>query len=732
MIKLYERENMRSFARFLLVMLCATPLGVANAVVSSTAGNNLTAYNGESGATNNNKWNNLMNARSGGSESNATADFGNCNALIMRCAQPKCSNGGCTDMSVTGAIVSGCVQSNASCKQYGGELVEYISAQLIASSTAKANAATNAANAASAAAANAAAQQNAQQMAAMQQQMQQMQMEMAQQNAQTVAQLQNALNEQKQMTADAIASVNAARQDTNTYQPTQPVETSRDLTDSQIVAAQNGVSADVLAREQISGKILSSIENAETQLKTLKATMNNVFEYAGCDSRGNNCSGPKRVKIFKQKAEGFFDPYENVLDEMYDALVLAQSVGVDITDIYMMLNGSCNVWGKYLCNLGETVREKVCDEGEDIIETRDNDGRVVQTVTSCTKYHYEYVTKTTVQYNSSTCGKDGKSIPGDRVRGGHECRNNQVVPPEDDTACTLQSTIVDDGSEDSKVQRDWLWADSSDSGANIRVGCASSALETSKLFRGRKKQASIDIETLQRIIAQDAPQTASKYLRNNYTDDSVEKIKYCAIGPDQYANLQKWVATKGMPKNICMKNSAAIAQVRNDGVLTANTERAIQASKTAEMYRMCTSGGYRNCESVAQDNNNRDFTKPLLPGNCCATTDAIMCVTYAGGISWKNGRCICAGDKDSVSNYRSEEGKCMILSNYCKTRKTMPLESNNSCYSSCEQYCTTDKGIKNNNKQCRNNSGDLKNLSSGQTCKSSWDESLEKCVCNIM
>lgn len=729
---------MRKFARFLLVMLCATPIGVANAVVSSTAGNNLTAYNGESGATNNNKWNNLMNARSGGSENTATADFGNCNAVIMRCAQPKCSNGGCTDMSVTGAIVSGCVQSNAACKQYGGELVEYISAQLVASSTAKANAAANAANTA---AANAAAQQNAQQMAAMQQQMQQMQMEMAAQNAQTVAQLQNALAEQKQMTADAIASANAARQDMSAYQQTQPVQadTSRDLTDSQIVAAQNGVSADVLAREQVSGKILSSIENAETQLKALKATMNNAFEYAGCDSRGNNCSGPKRVKMFKQKAEQFFDPYENVLDEMYDALVLAQSVGVDITDIYMMLNGSCNVWGKYLCNLGETVREKVCDEGEDIIETKDKNGHVVQTVTSCTKYHYEYVTKTTVPYDSDTCGKDGKSIPGSRVRGGHECVYGQVVPPEDDTACTLQSTIVDDGSEDSKVQRDWLWGDVGESGANIRVGCASSALESSKLFRGRKKQATIDIETLQRIIAQDAPQTASKYMRNNYTDDSIEKIKYCAIGPNQYANLQKWVATKNLPKNICMKNSAAIAQVRNDGVLTANSERAMQATEAAEMYSKCTSGGYKNCQSVEQSNGARDFSKPLYPGNCCATSDAIMCVTYAWGIGWENNRCVCADDSKDVSNYRSEEGKCMTLDSYCKTRKTMPLvngkpanSKDNNCYDSCEKYCTTNKGEKTTKTQCRNESGKLEDIQRNQTCKSSWNDNLGICECRIM
>ena len=293
---------MKTLIGFLSVLLCVAPFGVVSGAVPSTAGNNLTAYNGEGGAANNNRWNAAMNSRSGGNETNATADFGNCNALIMRCAQPKCSNGGCTDMSVTFAIVNGCVQSSAQCKQYGDELTQYISAQLVAQNTAKANAS---AAAAQNAAAQAAAQQSAQQMAQMQAQMQQMQAEMAAQNAQTVAQLQSALEEQKQLTANAIAEATAVRE-----APTQQTAQSsagNDLSASQLAAAERGVSADVLAREQISGQILSSIENAETQLKALKATMNDVFSYAGCDSRGNNCTGPKRVKMFKQKAEGFFD-----------------------------------------------------------------------------------------------------------------------------------------------------------------------------------------------------------------------------------------------------------------------------------------------------------------------------------------------------------------------------------------------------------------------------------------
>ena len=42
-------------------------------------------------------------------------------------------------------------------------------------------------------------------------------------------------------------------------------------------------------------------------------------------------------------------PYDTVVDKIDDALNVAQVVGVDLTDIYMMLNDSCNSWGEYMC-----------------------------------------------------------------------------------------------------------------------------------------------------------------------------------------------------------------------------------------------------------------------------------------------------------------------------------------------------------------------------------------------
>ncbi|MBO7066344.1 MAG: hypothetical protein J6W40_01835 [Alphaproteobacteria bacterium] len=534
---------MKYFARFFMAALCAVPFGAGFCAVPTTRGNNLTAYNGASGSTNNNNWNALMNVRSGSDAAELpTADFGNCNAVILRCAQPKCANGGCTDMNIAATIVNGCVQSNEACKQYGDDLIGYIAAQLVANSTAKANAA-------QAAAANAAAEQSAQQMAQMQAQMQQMQSEMAAQNAETVAQLQSALDEQKELTAQAIAEAAAARSTPATTSSTSILGSTGDsntpqqaangaLTAAQQMAAQNGVSADVLAREQIGGQILSSLENAETQLKALKTSMEDAFKYAGCDSKGSGCAGPKRVRTFKEKAMAFFDPYENVLDELYDALITAQAVGVDISDIYMMLNDSCNVWAQYLCS----TTERYIKQPQYEIQP---DGSLK--VTS----DYTMV-RSWPKYVSDNC-PNGQSVNTNGARGGRPCMIGQVIPPEDDVSCTLQKTLT--SGED--VQRNWLWEEQGEYNGNIRVGCASSALEASKFFRNRKKGSSLDIDILKRIIEQDAPSVYGTMWKNTgaKTAPNPDGIKYCAVSDETLADLEKIVSLKALPKTVCVADN---------------------------------------------------------------------------------------------------------------------------------------------------------------------------------
>lgn len=579
---------MKPITRVLLLALCLTPGGGAIAAVPSTLGSNLTAYNGASGATNNNNWNNLMNNRT----APAAADFGNCNAVILRCAQPKCANGGCSSMDVAQPIVTGCVQSNDACKQYGDDLVQYISAQLVASSTAKAN---EQAAAAQTAAAQAAAAQSAQQMQQMQQQMQQIQSEMAAQNAQTVAQLQSALEEQKQLTAQAIADATAA-QSAQVAAPAQAAtdQTTTTLNDAQITAANNGVSADVLAREQISGQILSSIENAEAAMKNLKTVMQNTFDYAGCDSNGNNCTGPKRVKIFKERALEFFEPYETVLDEIYDALIMAQSVGVDITDIYMMLNGTCNAWAQYLCSEGQVM-----------------------------------------YYDNTNC-QNGRSVPVSSgtasVLGGAQCTIGQVVPMSDG-GCQLIKMMTDKD----EIQRNWLYAQDGDNGMSVRVGCASEALDNSTLFRNRKKESTIDIDTLKRIIAQDAPSVfgGNRFAQSLKPDP--DGVKFCSINASSFTDLQKAVSLKQLPDKVCVKDAQLESLYKSDGKLAEGTAANAQNSVFTKCESQPNGIKYNECLCKNSTSKNANWNTTESKCECVGSTtytefdfDRALCVDKNG------------------------------------------------------------------------------------------------------
>ena len=563
---------MKSISKFLVVALTLVSVTPATAAVATTAGSNLTAFNGASGAMNNNTWNTMMNTRGQTNTSAPRADFGNCNALILRCAQPKCASGGCTTMEIANPIVSGCVQSNATCKQYGDELVEYISAQLVASSTARANAQ---AAAAQTAAAQAAAQQTNEQLEQMQAQMQEMQASMERQNAETANTLRDALAKQQEMAAPKAATTDAAPdQATTNDTPTLTPATDDDATDTdsqtitdglttaQKIAAKSGLSADLLARDQITGQIMSKIENAQTQLKALMAAMNDTFEYAGCDTSGNNCAGPKRVKTFKQRAMNFFEPYNAVLDELYDALIMAQSVGVDITDIYMMLNGTCNAWAKYLCTQDQVMHytNQNCKDGISVSEPE-----VVVT-------------------NNGNYVKWG-------VHGGAKCKVGQVVPMSDGGCQLIQMLTSND-----EVQYNWLYPDEGFENAQVRIGCASEALESSALFRNRKKQASIDIETLQRIIEQDAPSVyGSSRLRSNTKPDP-DGVKYCAVNADTLVDLQKSANLKKLPSKICTTDADLLTKWNEKPGVTSGETTEIDATVKASEFLTFNCNSSEKCK----------------------------------------------------------------------------------------------------------------------------------------
>lgn len=503
--------------RFFCGVVCAAFVVPAFANVAKTVGNNLTAYSG-TGAISNNQWNTMMNARTNAPATSATANYGNCNAVILRCASPKCASGGCADMGIARPIVAGCVNSNNACKKYGDELIDYITAQVVAQSTAKLREQEQAiaiaqANAeAQAAAASAAAEQSNAQMQQMQMQMQQMQSQMAEsmnamreqmaaQNESQVAQIQTALAAQNSysISGDSGADMAAALEG---------------LSVAEQLAIKNNVNPDLLVREQMGGQIQTAIDDAMTAMNNLKGKLDAVLEYAGCDAGANSCTGPRRVKKFKELANAFFDPYENVLDSTYDALIMAMSVGVDVNDAIMLLSDSCNLWGLYNCDRAPEDCEGVSEK------------------------------------NDCLCSDQDKKLCYYRV----ETENGKVNAKQ--SHCRLVK-VLKDGEE---VLREWVDGNSGITGAT-QVACASDAIMNFGLFKGRSKESPIGIDALRNLVNTDSNTGACGVKNSNEAYDySACKIEKCAVNPnnksdDYWEVLETAVQTKILPtKDTAKKN----------------------------------------------------------------------------------------------------------------------------------------------------------------------------------
>ena len=490
---------MKFISKILFVVCCVMPITATAAPIATTLGSNLTGYNGNSSVATN-QWNTMTNPRANIQNTTVKNNFGNCNALILRCATPKCAGGGCADAEIAKQIVVGCVNTNASCKQYGDDLVNFISAQLVSDSVAAQNAA--------AAAATAAANQSAEQIANMQQQMQMQMAQMQEQNNAQISALQESQRANQEMMLSAAESAKASAPSA--------VDADTGLNATQTAAAQSGVDAEVIQRATITGQILTGMESVDSSLNQLKTTMRDAFRYGGCNEiNGDNCTGPKRVKKFKELSMKFFDPYDALVDNLEDALLRAQSVGVDMGDIYMLLSGSCNRYAKYICMYnGETPR-----------------------------YHQKVSSsRSKASAGGTNCDGDGKSITGNGVRGGHDCADGMVIPPEDLVACTVNEIYNDvDGYE--KVQEAWLNPDESSTGI-IRVGCASDIV-SSGIFgrRARTRKSVANIDVLQYLIMQDAPNT-----NNEITKDNIKN--YCSTAYLE-PKLKSATMSRSLPPEMC-------------------------------------------------------------------------------------------------------------------------------------------------------------------------------------
>jgi len=571
MIKLIGRENMKNCIKFLLAVVAFSPLGSAVAApISQTAGSNLTGYNGAMGSMAGNQWNTMTNSRQG--STSAKADYGNCEAVILRCAKPKCSGSGCTDFNVAKSIAAGCVNSNAACKKHGDALTEFIAGQLVSSAQAVAQQQ-------QAAAQSAAAQQSAEQISMMQQQMQMQMQQMQEQNNAQMASLQNALEESQRAAAEAqAAAVQQAQQ-----QAAAP-DVNTGLTAVQTAAVKSGVSEDTIARATITGQIMSSMEGVDTSLANLKATMREAFRYAGCNEvNGDNCTGPKRVKKFKELSMKFFEPYDALVDNLEDALIRAQTVGVDMSDIYMMLSGSCNRWAEYICsyNVDEALPTYHVGKWHKTCYSTDVMGN--KHPMSCGD---EMV---------PNCDSDGKSLNVGGVRGGNDCSDGMVIPPEDLLACSINKIYNDTESYDA-IQERWLNPDQSDTSI-VRVGCAGNIVNSGILKRrGDRNKGALDINVLQLLIGQDAPGSFDKDSYGNYK--VTETIQtFCAItSSEEESKLRSATVSKSLDKKNCCSMPA------NSGKCTSDCEVDGNAAYINPRYALCNVHAYNANKTINSDN----------------------------------------------------------------------------------------------------------------------------------
>lgn len=599
---------MKTLSRVLAICLCSVPFFDMGAwgVVATTSGHNLTAYSPSN--ANNNQWATAVNGRQEVSAPSAKADFGNCNALISRCAQPKCANGGCADINIATSIVVGCVKSNKTCEQYGNELISSMAAQLVASSTAKINAQNVAAAQSAAVTQNAQTQQQMQQM---QSQLSQMQSQMQQQNQQTQQQLQMALQQQQEQNAimlqnmqaaanaaadaaaNASASVNVASASVSQVSGDMSTgvgqTTGVGLTGYQMDAVERGASLQALERQEIGNQVMAEMKDADTALNAVKVAMNNSFEYAGCDSHGNNCTGPKRIKKWRELAMDFVDPYDMVVDKLYDAIETAMFVGgIDLSNIYMMLDDSCQKWGEFMCEPGSIEYRDVKKAGSDTIE---KSGVPHSCRADALKKCYDLC--------------DTKHQ--DDVTAWSDCRVNCFDMPGTCRQCNPLRTLTDR----SDVYTRWSQSDPTDTASNTTVvACMDNVMTKNKLFGRRTKRRKgsdlVDLEVISSWLTQIEPVSA----KGTNNTDADERLNYCsaADAKDILRKASLARAISDADASLCVSDITKTSQTLDPSDKTAENCPYIN-----KVYAICDTHVYNNGKvEPSKTQSERDEVKEII------------------------------------------------------------------------------------------------------------------------
>jgi len=298
-------------------------------------------------------------------------------------------------------------------------------------------------------------------------------------------------------------------------------------------AIDRGVPADTIARNTIIGQVMSALDGVTAGMNAMRAVVEDVRTYAGCDHNATNCTGPGRVSVFRQKARPFFEHYDNVLDALESSLITAMSAGVDVTDIYMMLTNACNQWGKYMCNEQNAFPIYFCPNTATGIEWIVDE------------------TRTATLDNSHMVCVIGATRPR-AVTTRSDIASRQFTNP----GCTFIQLFRND--QRNEIQQNWIIAMGGDQ-TNIRMACMSDGVLQTGIFgrRNRRRVDDFDIDALELLINQaesptltprtslaEATRPTTPTARHFHYGAQFTAGENCAVTPDQITTLETAVQSR--------------------------------------------------------------------------------------------------------------------------------------------------------------------------------------------
>ncbi|MBO7042458.1 MAG: hypothetical protein J6W08_01165, partial [Alphaproteobacteria bacterium] len=283
-------------------------------------------------------------------------------------------------------------------------------------------------------------------------------------------------------------------------------------------------------------------------------------------------------------AKDFFDPYDDAINKIYDALITAQTVGVDLSQVYMMLNDSCNQWGQYMCN-------------------KPNEKGAI--------WEIQYP-ENSRPYVGKDCGMKTESNGETTI----ECKAKKE--------CTLLKLLTNDD----EVYEGWIEPEETSGNNKVTVvACASGALNSAKIFARRTKNKNgaglVDIDALELWMDQIEP--------NKVYDENKEMApyEYCSLKDSNREAMKSRLQAAVLSRNVLGKNNdTKLCQNRNDeGKWTGS---AFNPSDTQDcayinpLYAICNThffnAGYADVETAKT----KDAEKEAVSADFTSETKEII------------------------------------------------------------------------------------------------------------